>query len=116
MSRIGEATALVWVLGQIVEDGGIALEPLSTTIPPPVRWRSDSNAPVPVLARVPDRPVGPIASSRRVLTHLDSVVFDTRIVERVEVIEDDDVVAVADESLGEVTADKARAASDECSH
>jgi hypothetical protein len=63
-----------------------------------------------------DKLVRAIASVGRIPAHLDSVLFNSDIVERVEIIEHDDIVAVADEPFGEVPADKSCAASDEYSH
>ncbi len=44
------------------------------------------------------------------------VVFDPKIVVGDEVVDDGDVVAAAGELLGDVAANKARAAGDECAH
>lgn len=63
-----------------------------------------------------DEFVAPLALVCDRTAGFDGVVFDSQTVERLEAIEDDDIVALFDESLGDMPADETRTARDENSH
>jgi len=69
---------------------------------------------------VRDRGLNEFVAATRVLCCLagdfDVVIFDTEIVVGDEVVDDGDIVAAGGKLLGDVAANKSRAAGDECAH
>lgn len=63
-----------------------------------------------------DELVAAVAGRCGLACSIDVVAFDVQIVERIEVVQNDHIVSVGDEPLGEVPADEARATGDEYVH